>query len=204
MGTIGGMAARKKRVPQWGWVAAVVVTLAVTVSACQSKLATRSGDAGPAESTSVSTEPTSSGDASRPAGADSSADAVAVWVTHIMLEEYTEACWLSATVAAEETGQDAETVCASGGSGIEAATQLHEAWVKPGVALPPDAKVEVDDVDAQGDTATVPDTSIRVGDKSLREIELIGSSGDTDSFQLSLEVQRKDGLWYVAGMHISV
>lgn len=69
--------------------------------------------------------------------------------------------------------------------------------------LAPDAEVEVDEVDTQGDTATVPDTSIRIGDKSLREIELIGSSGDTDSFQLSLQVQKQGGLWYVAGMNIS-
>jgi hypothetical protein len=128
---------------------------------------------------------------------------VAVWVTHIVSEEYADACRLSATVAADEPGQDAETLCASGGDGIEAVTHLHEAWVKPGIALPPDAEVKVDEVDAQGDTATVPDTSIRIGDKSLREIELIGSSGDIDSFQLSLQVQKQDGLWYVAGMNIS-
>jgi hypothetical protein len=121
-----------------------------------------------------------------------------------MLEEYTEACVLSATVSADETGQDTEAMCASEGDAIQAMNQLHEAWVKPGVTLPPDAKVEVDEVDVQGDTATVPDTSVRVGDVSLREIELIGSSGDTDSFELSLQVQKQDGSWYVAGMDMSV
>lgn len=195
-----GEAARKTRVPQVGWLTATVVALAVVVTACQSKGATWTGAATPGGSTQATAESTSSENA----GAGTPADAVAVWVTHVLQEEFTEACQLSATVSAEETGQDAETLCASGGDGIQAMTQLHEAWAKPGVTLPPDAEVEVDEVEAQGDTATVPDTSIRIGDMSLREIELIGSSGDTDSFQLSLQVQKQDGSWYVSGLDMSV
>jgi hypothetical protein len=191
----GGKVARKTRVPRTGWLAAALVVLAVT--ACQSKATASRGAPEPVESTS-------SDSANQPAGGDTPADAVATWVTHIMLEEYTEACVLSATVAADETGQDTETMCASEGDAIQAMTQLHEAWAKPGVTLPPDAKVEVDEVDVQGDTATVPDTSVMVGDVSLRELELIGSSGDTGSFELSLQVQKQDGSWYVAGMDMSV
>jgi hypothetical protein len=195
-----GEAARKARVPQVGLLTATVVALAVVVTGCQSKGATWTG-AGSTQATAESTSPENTNES---AGAGTPADAVAVWVTHVLQEEFTEACRLSATVSAEETGQDAETLCASGGDGIQAMTQLHEAWVKPGVALPPDVQVEVDEVEAQGDTATVPDTSIRIGDMSLHEIELIGATGDTDSFQLSLQVQKQDGAWYVAGMDMSL
>lgn len=196
---MGEEAARKTT----GWLAAAVVVLAVAVTACQPKAATLPGDAAPVGSTSATAEPTSSDSANQPAGGDTPADAVATWVTHILLEEYTEACVLTATVASEETGQDAETLCASDGDAIQAMTQLHEGWAKPGITLPPDAKVEVTEVDAQGDTATVPDTSVMVGDVSLRELELIGATGDTDSFELSLQVRKQDGSWYVAGMNMS-
>lgn len=195
-----GEAARKARMPQVGLLTAAVVALAVVVTGCQSKGATWTG-AGSTQATAESASPENTNES---AGAGTPADAVAVWVTHVLQEEFTEACQLSATVSAEETGQDAETLCASEGDGIQAMTQLHEAWAKPGVTLPPEATVEVDEVEAQGDTATVPDTSIRIGDMSLREIELIGSSGDTDSFQLSLQVQKQDGSWYVSGLDMSV
>ncbi|MTD55816.1 hypothetical protein GKO32_17810 [Amycolatopsis sp. RM579] len=94
-------------------------------------------------------------------------------------------------------------MCASGGDGFDAVKQLHEAWAtKQGVKLPPEVKVTVNDVKGQDGKATVPDTDIKVGDKTLRDIELIESTGDTSSFQLSLQVQKKDDLWYVAGMDI--
>jgi hypothetical protein len=41
-------------------------------------------------------------------------------------------------------------------------------------------------------------------DRGVALRELIGATGDTDSFELSLQVQKQDGSWYVAGMDMSV
>ncbi|WP_083752627.1 hypothetical protein [Actinosynnema sp. ALI-1.44] len=79
---------------------------------------------------------------------------------------------------------------------------LHEAWAKPGVKLPPQAEVKVTGVVPQGDTATVTDAAISVDGRTLRELALIGATGNVESFSVSLEVKKRNGAWYVGDLQI--
>ncbi|WP_245617141.1 hypothetical protein [Amycolatopsis taiwanensis] len=203
----GVEAVRRVRVSQAGRLTTAVVALALGLTACGSKDTGTTGTGTSPVSVPAASAPSGSASASSnntdsAGGARTPGEAVSAWVTQILQEEYTKACQSSAVVAAE-AGQDPATMCESGGGAVSSMKHLHDAWAKPGITLPPAAKVKVDDVDPKGDTATVPDTSIKLGDKSLRDLELIGSSGDTSSFRLDLQVVKKDGAWYVGGMDIS-
>lgn len=173
-------------------VAAAALTLGL--SACQSQ--TTGAAAGPVVAPpSVSASAAGSGDSSR---ADTPGAAVSAWVTQILEEKYAEACKASVAVAKPSTS------CAGENQVIRTFQQLHTAWAKPGVALPPKAKVDVAKVDAKGDTATVPDTSIKVDGRTLHDLELIGATGNTSSFKLELKVQKKNAVWYVSDLNFSV
>lgn len=185
---------------------AAVAALALGLTACGSSGTVDTGSSpssAQATSAQASSAPASSGGPNSSGGAKTPGAAVSTWVTQVLREDYVKACLSSAVVEAQ-AGQDPATLCASGGAAVSSMKRLHDAWAKPGIALPPAAKVKVDNVDTQGDTATVPDTSIMVGDKSLHELELIGSSGNTSTFQLKLQVVKKDGAWYVGDMEISI
>lgn len=47
------------------------------------------------------------------------------------------------------------------------------------------AKVDVTGVAPESETVVVPDTAVRVDGQTLRSLELIGSTGDTESFGLT-------------------
>ncbi|OXM64249.1 hypothetical protein CF165_27165 [Amycolatopsis vastitatis] len=79
---------------------------------------------------------------------------------------------------------------------------MHDAWAKPGVELPPKGTVEVADVTAKGDRVTVPDTAVTLDGRTLRSLELVGATGDTGSFSLSLKVEKRGGAWYVTGFDL--
>jgi hypothetical protein len=153
----------------------------------------------PAVSSAASAKPRSSG--ARPAsGAETHGAAVERWVTQILEERYEEACLSSAPVL--PAGQDAATLCKNPDV-FKSAKSLREAWAKPGVKLPPAGKVAVTGVTAKGDKVTVPDTAITLDGRTLRDLELIGATGNTGSFSLTFSVQKHDGAWYVEGFNIN-
>ncbi|MBB1152520.1 hypothetical protein H4281_05215 [Amycolatopsis sp. DR6-1] len=80
---------------------------------------------------------------------------------------------------------------------------MHDAWAKPGVTLPPQGKVTVDEVSTSGDQVTVPDTAVKLDGRTLRSLELIGSTGNTSSFSLAFKVQKHEGAWYVQGFDLN-
>jgi hypothetical protein len=179
-----------------GGLAAAMTALTLGLSACQGTTAgTGAGTPAAAPSSTAASAGASQG------GKESSGtpgEAVSAWVTQILQERYVDACKASVAVA-DPTAQCTDD---PKNKAVRAFKRLHDAWAKPGVTLPPTGKVEVAKVDANGDTVTVPDTAVKVDGKTLRDLELIGSSGDTSSFKLDLKVQKKDATWYVSDMSI--
>jgi hypothetical protein len=188
------------RRPAARWLFPLVPPMVLLVAACGS--ARVAGSASPATTSPVTsaasvTAPTS---AAQPAsGAKTPGAAVERWVTQILQEQYTEACLSSAP--ALPAGRDAESLCRRP-EAAASAKSLHEAWAKPGVELPPAGKVEVATVAAKGDQVTVPDTAVKLDGRTLRSLELIGATGDTGSFSLSLKVEKHAGSWYVTGFDL--
>jgi len=195
------------RVSRAGILAVLGISLSLGLTACNWKLGLESGTASPVSpaqgQVTGSVPPTTSESASIPSGGHTAGLAVVKWVTQVLNEDYAKACQSSAAVAPPEAGEPAK-ICASDGDAVNAMKQLHDSWAKPGIPLPPEVNVEVEDVDVQGDSASVPDTSIKIGDKTLRDLELIGSSGDTSSFTLTLKVKKKEDVWYVSDMNIHI
>jgi hypothetical protein len=70
----------------------------------------------------------------------SASEAVTYWVTQVLESHYQRACLASAPGAA--AGQDPSQPCPSD-TFSKVAQSLHTAWAKPGVTLPPKAKVQV-------------------------------------------------------------
>lgn len=177
----------------------------VAVSALALGLAACGGEAvsGSAQPIQGSTAPASSSAAAGGGqGEDSTKTpegALKSWITQVLQEKYAEACEASAPAAAP--GQDPATVCAS--DDIKTSlSSMREAWAKPGVKLPPEGKVTVDALSPAGDSITVPDTAVSVDGRTLHDLELIGATGNTSSFKLSLEMTKQDGTWYVSDWNI--
>jgi hypothetical protein len=150
---------------------------------------------------SVSREDDATESSRQVSGAETAEAAVESWVTLILQERYVEACLASAPVA--PPGQDVTALCGST-EAIKAVESLHDAWAKPGIRLPPDGKVEVTGVTAKGDKVTVPDTAISVDGHTLRSLELIGASGKTAAFSLTLDLLKLGGAWYVEGFQAKI
>ena len=94
-------------------------------------------------------------------------------------------------------GSDPQTKCAAP-EVAKTLTALHDNWAKPNqVTLPPEGKVTVDPVKPTGNTATVPDTAVKVDGRTLHELMLIGAGNV--SGQIAFKLQQIDGAWYVAG-----
>ncbi|EQD81444.1 hypothetical protein N599_36175 [Saccharopolyspora erythraea D] len=123
------------------------------------------------------------------------------FVTQVLQERYSQTCIASAPVL--EVDQDPAAFCARQ-EVTRSLAVLRNAWAKPGVKLPPEGKVAVTGVVEEGDTVTVPDSAITLDGRTLRELELIGSSGDTGSFSLSLEVKKHENAWYVGSWDINI
>ncbi|WP_372660806.1 hypothetical protein [Amycolatopsis kentuckyensis] len=171
----------------------------VLLAACGPARVTGSASAaagGPPASASAAA-PSSSAPAA--SGAETPGAALELWVTQILEERYTEACLSGAPLL--PAGKDAETLCKNP-QALSSAKSLREAWAKPGVDLPPQGKVEVTAAPAKGDKVTVPDTAIKLDGRTLRDLELIGATGDTGSFSLSFTVQKHAGAWYVTGFDL--
>ena len=83
-----------------------------------------------------------------------------------------------------------------------ARSTLHDAWAKPGITLPPKAKVEVTGVTKNGDTASVHDTTITVDGHTLNSLMLIGSTGDTAVFGMQLSLHQQGVQWYLGDMNL--
>lgn len=130
------------------------------------------------------------------------ASALKYWVTQVLEQHYTEAC--EATAPAAAPGQDPKTVCGSPDA-TRIGTQLHQAWTKPGVNLPPAGKVKVKaPASPQGNELTIPDNAVTVGGKSLHDIELIGPGGaTTTSFSMTFTLKKIDNTWVVGDFHLS-
>ncbi|WP_244180054.1 hypothetical protein [Amycolatopsis pretoriensis] len=175
-----------------GLLAAASATLLLGPAACTAETV---GTGVPAPA-ALSSAVTSAGEVAASAARTPEA-AVTGWVTQILKEDYAAACRSSAAGT-----PDPEKLCASDGKAVKTLGKLHEAWAKPGVDT--GAAVETERVEVTGDTATAPDTSIKIGGKSLRELELVGSSGDTSSFRLTLKLTKKDGAWYVSDFELAV
>lgn len=195
------------RVFRAGILAVLGISLSLGLTACNLKLGAAGGSTAPvspAQGKTTGSAPSApSESAGIPSGGHTAGLAVVKWVTQVLKEDYVAACQSSAVVAPAGAGDPAK-MCASDGDAVNAMRQLHDGWAKPGIPLPPEVNVEVDDIDVQGDSATVPDTSIKIGDKTLRDLELIGSSGDTGSFNLTLKVKKKEDTWYVGDMNIHI
>lgn len=180
--------------------AVLVSAMAFGLAACGSSVAGTGVAASSGGTSPTATPPTgTSKSSSANASADSPAAAVESWVTQILQKRYTEACLASAPAMAPD--QDAETVC-NGPEAKKTLESLHEAWAKPGVKLPPQAKVKATGVTPQGDTVTVADTAISVDGRTLHELALIGASGNVESFSVSLELKKRNGTWHVGDLHI--
>lgn len=134
-------------------------------------------------------------------GSETPEAAAESWVTQILGGHYAEACLASAPVASP--GEDPEALCSSPDV-LKTGESLREAWAKPGVKLPPQGKVDVTGVTGEGDKVTVQDTAITLDGRTLRSLALIGSSGDTTSFSLTLDVQKLDGSWYVGNLNLNI
>ncbi|MFD2420555.1 hypothetical protein [Amycolatopsis pigmentata] len=185
-----------KGIKATGGLAAMATMLTLGLSACQQHT---EGAANPVAASSSANTSAAAPSSKASSQAATPGDAVSAWVTQVLQEKYVDACKTSVAIVAPSTS------CTDDGNNdvISAFKHLHEAWAKPGVTLPPKGKVEVAKIDAKGDSATVPDTAVKVDGKTLRDLELIGSSGNTSSFKLDLKTQKKDGVWYVSDMHIS-
>jgi hypothetical protein len=122
------------------------------------------------------------------------------FVTQVLRKQYVKAC-LATAPEGEVPEAERKKTCNSA-KAKEALDSLRGMWAKPGVKLPPEAEVEVADVTENGDTAKVLDTAVTLDGRTLRELELIGASGDTESFNFSLDVQKVDDSWHVANWNI--
>ncbi|WP_235190973.1 hypothetical protein [Amycolatopsis rifamycinica] len=194
------------RRPAARWLFPLVPPMALLAAACGP--VSVAGSANPATTAPATSATSATSAASVPApasteepasGARTPDAAVERWVTQILREQYKEACLSSAP--ALPAGQDAEALCAKPRAAASARS-LHDAWAKPGVKLPPEGKVEVATVTANGDKVTVPDTAVKLDGRTLRSLELIGATGDTGSFSLSLKVEKHAGSWYVTGFDL--
>ncbi|UKD52286.1 hypothetical protein L3Q65_30805 [Amycolatopsis sp. FU40] len=176
--------------------AALVPAILLSLAACGSTdVAGTPGPAAPPPSTAP--KPSEAEPAS---GAPAYQTAVERWVTQILQKHYEKACLSSAPVL--PPGKDAKTLCKSPAA-RKSAESLHDAWAKPGVTLPPQGKVTVDEVSTSGDQVTVPDTAVKLDGRTLRSLELIGSTGNTSSFSLAFKVQKHEGAWYVQGFDLN-
>lgn len=155
----------------------------------------------PGEGTSQAAPPSKPVAPGAPAGGSAKpGETVKNFVTGVLHGNYTELCTANAPVL--PAGQDPAAFCAQPAL-QKSMGSLHNAWAKPGVKLPPEGKVEVDvPAGKNGDTVEVPDSAVKLDGRSLRDLELIGSSGNTSSFALTLEAKKKDGRWYVSSWEI--
>lgn len=153
------------------------------------------------DSPSANTTNSGSEEGNTPSAAETPVAAVETWVTYILEERYSEACQSTAVVAPPKP--DIAAFCASP-EGQIGYTNLHTAWAKPGITLPPQSKVTAADATVHGDSATVPDTLISVDGHTLKSLMLIGSTGEgVSSFSITLTVQRQEKGWYVDGFELS-
>jgi hypothetical protein len=189
------------RRPKVRWLAPMLPAVVAGLTACGS--AGVSGSARPVTSPSASPASASpqTSQAQPASGAGTLQAALERWVTQILEEQYTEACLSGAPVL--PAGRDAETLCKSP-QALASAKSLREAWVKPGVKLPPQGEVEVTGVTAKGNEVTVPDTAVKLDGRTLRSLELIGATGDTGSFSLTFKMQKHEGAWYVQGFDLKL
>lgn len=150
--------------------------------------------------TSAGTAPTSGGttggastEAAAAASHASPANAVAAWVADVIENHYPAACALMA-----ENGKTASAAeCAQGAPEFDS---LRQAWTKNVVTLPP--KVTVAHVKSTSGGASVVDSDVLVDGHTLRDLELIGASGQTGSFSLTLDLQPLNGGWYLSNVDI--
>lgn len=188
------------RVARAGLLAVAGAVLLPVSAACTAETVGTGVPAPAAVSSAAAPVPSSAGEVAASAARTPKA-AVTGWVSQILTEDYAAACRSSAAVAAAGTA-DPEKLCASDGKAVKTLGKLHDAWAKPGVDT--GAAVEAEGVEVNGDTATASDTSIKIGGRSLRELELVGSTGDTGSFRLTLKLTKKDGAWYVSDFELAV
>ncbi|GAA4523219.1 hypothetical protein [Amycolatopsis samaneae] len=190
-----GAPARK---PETSRFALLVPAIMLGLTACGATGSQGPSTGSPAPSASSTTQPSGTRPAS---GSPTYQAAVERWVTQILEEKYTKACLSGAPVL--PPGKDANTLCKSP-EVLKSAKSLHEAWAKPGVTLPPRGKVVVTDKSATGDQVTVADTAVELDGRTLRSLELVGATGNTDSFSLTFKVQKHEGAWYVSGFDLKV
>src|SRR5947209_9713437 len=115
---------------------AVAPALLAGVTACGARTT-----AGTAIGTSGTAAPTTSATAAgtdEPLGAKTPEAEVTAWVTDVLEAHYTKACMRNMA----PPGMDLATACKNP-EAIHTLTSLHDAWAKPGITLPPKAKVEV-------------------------------------------------------------
>jgi hypothetical protein len=122
------------------------------------------------------------------------AGTVSAWVADVIENRLDAACALMAQNGKAATGNQ----CTQGATAFQS---LRSAWTKNVVTLPP--KVTVSKVSVSGDSGTVADTDVTVDGHTLRALELIGASGQTGSFSLTLSLQRLSTGWYVSNLNIN-
>ena len=174
---------------------AALPVIALGAVACGAGGSVTAGSANPAPANPSTT--TNSG--STGSGASSPKAVVIAMVTDILETHYTEACMLNLPPA----GMDIATECKKT-EVTSALKQLHEAWAKPGVTLPPQSQVDVTKITTSGDSGSVQDTAITVDGHTLHDLMLIGSTGDTSGFSMQVTVKKKDSRWYIGDLNMGI
>ncbi|WP_174505116.1 hypothetical protein [Streptacidiphilus carbonis] len=133
-------------------------------------------------------------------GAGSPTLAVQGWIAAVAEQKHTAACALML-----EPGSDgalhpiSNAQCTQGAKALDS---LRTAWVKGPTALPPKVSVTAFS-SSTATTAVVSDTAVLLNGRSLRTLELIGStvpSGGT--FELSLGLSKYRSGWYVSALNM--
>lgn len=178
--------------------------LVVGLSACGSAGSGASQGSGTTANTAGETSSavsTTSADTSSSASG-TPATAVRSFVTNIVNEHYTKACMSMA--APEDVSQQQKKTRCNSDEGTRMLESLNTSWAKPGVTLPPESSIKVEDVSTHGGKASVSDTAITLDGHTLREIELMGSSGDTQSFKLTLKLRKVEQAWRISDLNIDI
>lgn len=180
------------------WLAVTVPLLALTLGACGSAESAGSAaqESAKSSTTQTSTATSSAGGGSEQAGFATPEAATKAFVTRVVQKRYDDACAAIVFPEAPDNKQKKSKQCKA----TPMLNSLHTAWAKQGVALPPDAQVQVTKVSTNGDTATVQDTDITLDGHTLREIELMGATGKPKSFKLALKLKKTDGAWFVSDL----
>jgi hypothetical protein len=177
---------------------AAVLAPALLVGACSSAASSTSGSA--ATSSTTSTTPAATSSASS-ASADQATPAAALieQLQQIVNGDYSAVCQQMGKIAAAMPTPTSipSSTC------ISTLTDLHENFATDG--LTKNSTFTVDPVKATGDNATISGTNVHVAGSTLTALMIAHSTGvQSGQFDISFQVQRISGAWYVTNMNMNL